>query len=81
MCKLYVYQTPIGPFFIAYSRGRYSVVFENESLGSYGTIEQAAQHIGGRERFLVTAGIDTKTLGIPANLRFWENCLRVAANF
>jgi hypothetical protein len=73
-----MYQTPIGPFFIAYSRGRYRLLFENESLGSYGTIEQAAQHIGGSERFLVTGGIDTKTLAIPANLDFWENCLQQA---
>jgi hypothetical protein len=80
MCKLYMYQTPIGPFFIAYSRGLYRLLFENESLGSYGTIEQAAQDIGGRERFLVTGGVDTKSLSIPANLDFWENCFATAAS-
>ena len=81
MCKLYVCQTRIGPFFIAYLKGQYSVVFENESLASYSTPEVAAQHIAGRDRFLVGDGVDTKFLGIPANLHFWENCLRHAANF
>jgi len=81
MCKLYVCHTRIGPFFIAYCKGQYPVVFENESLGSYSTPELAAQHISGRDRFLVGGGFDTKTLGIPANLRFWESCLQHVANF
>ena len=81
MCKLYVCQTWIGPFFIAYGRGQYSVLFENESLASYSTPEQAAQHISGRDRFLVRDCIDTAWLSIPANLRFWENCLQPAATF
>ena len=80
MCKLYVCQTRIGPFFISYLKGHYSVVFENEFLASYTTPELAAQHIAGRDRFLVGNGVDTKTLGIPANLRFWENCLQHAAS-
>ena len=80
MCKLYVCQTRIGPFFIAYLRGQYSVIFENESLARYSTPEQAAQHISGRDHFLI-GGVDTKYLGIPANLRFWENCLHPAASF
>ena len=78
MCKLYVYQTRIGPFFIAYSKGRYRAVFENESLEAYGTVEQAAQHLAGRHRFMVAGGVDTGTLGIPANLRRWESCLQAA---
>ena len=78
MCKLYVYQTPIGPIFIAYSNGRYRAVFENESLESYDTVEQAAQHLAGRHRFMVAGGVDTGTLGIPGNLRHWQNCLQVA---
>lgn len=81
MCKLYVCQTWIGPFFIAYGRGQYSVLFENQSLASYNTPEQAAQHISGRDRFMVGDGIDTTSLGIPANLRFWENCVQSAASF
>jgi len=81
MCKLYVCQTRIGPFFIAYLKGQYSVIFENESLARYSTPEQAAQHISGRDHFLVGGGIDTKWLGIPANLHFWENCLQQAVGF
>ena len=78
MCKLYVYQTRIGPFFIAYSKGRYSAVFENESLGSYATVEHAAQHLARRDGFVVAGGVNTSTLGIPPNLRFWESCLQAA---
>jgi hypothetical protein len=78
MCKLYVYQTRIGPVFIAYANGRYRAVFENEPLGSYDTVEQAAQHLSGQHRFMVADGVDTGTLGIPANLRRWENCLQAA---
>ena len=78
MCKLYVYQTRIGPFFIAYSRGRYRAVFENESLGSYATVEHAAQHLARRDGFVVANGVNTSTLRIPGNLQFWENCLQAA---
>ena len=78
MCKLYVYQTRIGPFFIAYSKGRYSVVFEGESLGNYDAVEQAARQLASRRGFMVGGGVDTGTLGIPANLRHWESCLQAA---
>jgi hypothetical protein len=78
MCKLYVYQTRIGPVFIAYSNGRYRAVFENELLESYDTVEQVALHLASRHRFIVAGGVDTRTLGIPANLRGWESCLQAA---
>ena len=80
MCKLYVFQTRIGPFFIAYSRGRYTAVFENEHLGSYATEQEAARHLARRDGFLVAGGVNTATLGIPANLRFWESCLQAAVS-
>jgi len=79
MYKLHVYQTRIGPFFIAYAKGRYRVVFENEFLWTYDTAEQAAQHLAGKHRFVVT-GVDTGTLGIPANIKRWENCVQAAVN-
>ena len=78
MCKLYVYQTPIGPFFIVYFNGRYRAIFENELLESYGTVEQAVQHLAGRHGFMVAGGMDTRTLGIPENLKHWESCLQAA---
>ena len=78
MCKLYVYQTRIGPFFIAYSRGRYAAIFENEPLGSYATEHEAARHLARRDGFLVAGGVNTSTLGIPASLRCWETCLSAA---
>ena len=80
MCKLYVYQTRIGPFFIAYSRGRFRAVHESESLGSFATAEEAARHIARHRGFATPGGIDTAILGIPANLARWENCLPIAAS-
>lgn len=79
MCKLYVFQTRIGPFFIAYSRGRYTALFENEPLGSFATEQEAARHLAMRDGFLVAGGVSTATLGIPPSLQFWERCLQAAA--
>ena len=78
MCKLYVFQTTVGPFFIAYSRGHYRVVHEDEVLGSFGTPEEAARYMAFRNGFAVTGGINTAVLGIPANLRHWECCMPAA---
>jgi hypothetical protein len=75
---LYVYQTRIGPFFIAYSRGRFRVVHDAETLGSFASPEEAARHIAFRRGFAVPGGIDTAILGIPANLARWESCLPMA---
>ena len=78
MCKLYVFQTQVGPFFIAYSRGRYRIVHEDEIVGSFETPEDAARHMAFRNGFAVTGGVNTALLGIPANLRRWESCLPAA---
>lgn len=75
MCKLYVFYTTVGPFFIAYSKGQYQVVHEDEVLGCFETPEEAARFIAFRRGFAVTGGINTALLGIPANLRHWESCL------
>ena len=77
MCKLYVYQTGIGPFFIAASSGYFRVIFENQVLGNYGSPEMAAEHVAGRHRFFVAGGFDTARLGLPSNLMKWERCVQV----
>jgi hypothetical protein len=76
---LYVYQTRIGPFFIAYSQGRFRVVHDSESIGSFATAEEAAHHIARHRGFAVPGGIDTAILRIPASLARWESCLPAAA--
>jgi len=75
MCKLYVFYTTVGPFFIAYSQGRYRVVHQEETLGNFSSPEEAARHMAFRTGFAVTGGINTALLGIPASLRHWQSCL------
>ncbi|HXE09715.1 MAG TPA: hypothetical protein VN612_17555 [Acidobacteriaceae bacterium] len=79
MCKLYVFQTRVGPFFIAYSCGHFRLVHDNEIIGSFGSAEEAARYLAFRRGFLLPSGIDAAILAIPANLARWENCLQVAA--
>ena len=78
MCKLYVFYTTAGPFFIAYCKGQCLVVHEDEVLGRFETPEEAARFIAFRKGFAVTGGINTALLGIPANLKHWECCMPAA---
>ena len=72
MRKLFVWNTRIGPFYIAESQGRYHPVFEDESLGSYETAQRAADDLAGGHTFSISSGIDTATLGIPDEVTGWE---------
>lgn len=72
MRKLFIYNTRIGPFYIAESGGRFHPVYEDESLGSYARPEQAAEDVAGGHAFSISSGIDTATLGIPEELSDWR---------
>jgi hypothetical protein len=72
MRKLFVYNTRIGPFYIAEIDGRYHPVYHDESLGSYAEPEQAAEDVAGGHTFSIPGGIDTAILGIPQDLSEWE---------
>jgi hypothetical protein len=72
MRKLFAWNTRIGPFYIAEFQGRYHPVFEEESLGSYPTAQQAAEDLAGGHTFSISSGIDTATLGIPDEVTEWE---------
>ena len=72
MRKLYVVNTRIGPFYIAELERRFHPLYEDESLGSYGRPEQAAEDLAGGHTFSIPAGIDTATLGIPRDLNEWN---------
>lgn len=72
MRKLFRFETQRGPFFIAGERDRFHVVFEDESLGSYATPQQAAEDVAGGHTFSPPGGFDTATLGIPYDVSEWE---------
>lgn len=72
MRNLFVWNTRIGPFYIAVYEGHYHPVFEDESLGSYVTPQQAAEDLAGGHTFSISSGIDTATLGIPEDVTEWE---------
>ena len=70
--NLFVWNTRIGPFYIAEMDGRYHPVYDGESLGSYARPEQAAEDVAGGHTFSISSGIDTATLGIPEDLCEWQ---------
>ena len=72
MRKLFVWNTKIGPFYIAEFQGRFHPVFEDDSLGSYSTPQQAAEDLAGGHTFSISSGIDTANLGIPDDITEWE---------
>ncbi len=74
---LLAYETRIGTFYIGRSDdGRFHPVFEDESLGSYWTAEQAIDDLAGGHTFSISSGVDTATLGIPSDIGDWERVVR-----
>ena len=71
MRKLYVYETSAGAFYIAEHNGRFHPVFQEESLGSYATAQQAAEDLAGGHTFSLPGGIDPSELGVPEELEDW----------
>jgi hypothetical protein len=66
--KIYYWPTRIGRFYIAQTNnGRFHPVFDDESLGSYATAQQAGGHT-----FSISSGIDTADLGIPDQISDWN---------
>ena len=72
MRKLYVYETSAGAFYIAEQNGHFHPVFQEQSLGSYATAQQAAEDLAGGHTFSLPGGIDASDLGIPDELEGWE---------
>jgi hypothetical protein len=73
MRNVYVTNTRIGPFYIAKSEdGHFHVIYDGTSLGSYATPEQAADDVAGGHTFSTPSGIDTASLGIPADVVEWQ---------
>lgn len=72
MRKLYTWNTRIGTFYISEFEGRFHAVYGDDSLGNYALPEQAADDLAGGHTFSIRNGVDTATLGIPADLSKWE---------
>jgi len=72
------YQTVVGTFFIGRSNdGRYHPIFDDESLGSYFSAQQALADLTNNSTFSVShpktgALLDTSALGISDDLREWS---------
>lgn len=77
MRKLYIFKTKIGPFYIAERNGRFHPVFDEESLGSYATAQQAADDLAGGHTFSLPTGVDTASLGFPEDISEWTRLSRV----
>jgi hypothetical protein len=71
MRKLYVYETSAGAFYIAEHNGNFHPVFQEQSLGSYATAQQAAEDLAGGHTFSLPGGIDLSELGVPEDLGDW----------
>jgi hypothetical protein len=72
MRKLFVWNTRVGPFYIAEMNGRYHPVYDDERLGSYARPEQAAEDLAGGHTDSIRGGVDIASLGIPAELSKWQ---------
>lgn len=72
MRRLFYWPTRIGTFYVAEMAGRFHPMFDDESLGSYARPEQATEDLAGGHTFSIADGIDTSSLGIPADLAEWH---------
>jgi hypothetical protein len=68
----FYYKTRKGVVSIVQRRGRWSVLFEDEDLGSYISAHQAADDVAGGHTFSPPSGIDLGSLDIPRDLDRWE---------
>ena len=72
MKLLFAYQPRVGKFFIGQSPdGRFHPIFDDESLGSYVSPQQAADDLAGGHTFSPSGGFDTSTLGISEDISDW----------
>lgn len=66
------YKTKEGTFYIVEKNGWFQVVFDNDSLGSYKTPQQAVDDLAGGHTFWPSSGVDPSELCIPEDLGEWE---------
>jgi len=72
--KIYYWPTRVGAFYIAQSDdGRFHPIYNEESLGSYATAQQAAEDLAGGHTFSISSGVDPADLGIPDEISDWNH--------
>jgi len=78
MRKCYMYQTPIGPFYIIKHQSYYHVVYDGVSFGICPRAGELAAVLGYGYKFKNPSAdfdeIDTSNLGIPCELSDWTRC-------
>jgi len=76
MNNCYVFQTSVGPIFIAKFPSHYQVVFKNKKIGSFDSASQAAEVLGDGHTLNLFDGAfrksDIPELSIPSDLAEWE---------
>lgn len=76
MIVAYVHQTRWGRFaIIARPNGRWSVMFEDEDLGSYHSPIAAHDDLIGGHCSSNSADLDTSEIGLPYELADWQRVL------
>jgi hypothetical protein len=71
MSGYWEFRTPHGAFRVVPSAGRYTAAFEEESLGSYFTAEQALDDLVGGSTVWPSVG-DPREFGLPDDLSEWD---------
>jgi hypothetical protein len=75
----YSFKTKWGVVFLKpQSSGRYEVIFDNESLGSYANAVMAADDVEGGYTYTPSTGIQFDRMGVPRELEKWSR--RVVGN-
>ncbi|MBL4804635.1 MAG: hypothetical protein JKY71_07190 [Alphaproteobacteria bacterium] len=57
------------------ARGRYKIIYENDSLGSYHSAEAALDDLCGGHVFSASGNVDFSQMNIPDSLNDWEKRL------
>ncbi|MCW3583959.1 hypothetical protein [Burkholderia cenocepacia] len=64
------YKTKRGTFYIAPRAGRWHIIYDDDSLGSYASPQQAAEELAGG--YSAWPHFDPSTLGIPDDISEWN---------
>lgn len=70
---MYSYRTNAGVFEIVLRAGRWHVMYQGDSLGSYVSPHQAADDLANGHTFTPSNGTDTGSLGISEDIGEWEH--------
>lgn len=69
---MWYYETRFGIVRIVPYQGRFHIIYDEESLGSYSTPEQAVDDAAGGHTFTPSNGIDLDEFGLPDCIQEWS---------